>query len=391
MPVARVITRLNIGGPTRQAIGLTTALIPHGFSTTLLHGRLTPGEGDMSTALQANATAIFVPRLQRVLSPIDDVRTFLDLYRIFRRIRPRIVHTHMAKAGLLGRMAAAAFNWTRGSAPRARVVHTYHGHVLEGYFSPFMSRLFVILERLLAHFSDRLIAISPAIRSELLDAYRIGVAPQYRIVPLGFDLSSLAAVDTQARVVARASLEISTDAPVVTTVGRLTAIKQPRLFLDTIAELVRTRPTLVALVAGDGELRQDAHEYAHRLGIDAHMRWLGWRQDLATIYGASDVFLLTSRNEGTPVALIEAMAAAVPTVSTDVGGVRDVIDSPDVGLLAPFGDVHALVANVERLLDDPRLRCHIGERARLSVIERFSSDRLVSDIVAVYQELLEAR
>jgi glycosyltransferase involved in cell wall biosynthesis len=389
--VARIITRLNIGGPARQAIGLTTALDAEGFTTTLIHGRLGVGEGDMSTVLPANANAVFTPRLQRPISPVDDLRTLLLLYRTFKQVRPRIVHTHMAKAGLLGRLAAAAFNLTRGSAPRARVVHTYHGHVLEGYFSPLMTRVFITLERLLATCSDRLIAISPAIRGELIDRYRIGASPQYRVIPLGFDLSELAAVDDARRAAARAHLGLASDVPVVSTVGRLTAIKQPRLFLETIADLTRTRPTLIALVAGDGELRAESEAYAAALGIADRTKWLGWRRDLATIYGATDVFLLTSRNEGTPVALIEAMAAAVPGVSTDVGGVKDVIDSPEVGVLAPPGDAAALARGVERLLAAPALRRHMGERARANVLTRYSSDRLVADIVTLYRELLQER
>jgi glycosyltransferase involved in cell wall biosynthesis len=387
--VARVITRLNVGGPARQAISLTTALEPFGFESTLIHGQLGSGEGDMAPMLPSSAHALFMPSLQRPLAPVADLRTFLRLYRAFRQLRPRIVHTHMAKAGLLARLAAVAFNLTRGAAPRARIVHTYHGHVLEGYFGPMTSRFFVALERMLASASDRLIAISPAVRHELTATFRIGATDKYRVIPLGFDLRALSEVGDAQRAAARCELELPADVPVVTTVGRETAIKHPRLFLETIARLVQTRPTLVALIAGDGDLRQDAQAYAQTLGIAHHIRWLGWRQDLATIYGATDVFLLTSRNEGTPVALIEAMATAVPGVSTDVGGVKDVINTPAVGALAPFGDVAALAAAVDRLLRDQPLRHEMGQRARVSVLGRYGRERLVADIVSLYNELLE--
>ena len=389
--IARVITRLNIGGPARQAIGLTIALEPAGFRTTLFHGQLGPGEGDMAGTLDHAGRAIFVPHLRRPVSPLADLRTFLQLYRAFQQLRPRIVHTHMAKAGLIGRLAATAFNWTRGRAPRTRVVHTYHGHVLDGYFSPLVSRVFITLERLLARRSDRLIAISPAIRRELVDQYRIATSDRYRVIPLGFDLSELATIGDEQRAAARTRLAIDPAVPVVATVGRLTAIKQPQLFLDTIARVARTHPTLVALVAGDGDLRQDAEAHARALGISDRVRWLGWRRDLATIYGATDVFLLTSRNEGTPVALIEAMAAAVPGVSTDVGGVKDVIDSSSVGVLAPAGDGDALAAGVGHLLADTARRREMGARARSNVVGRYSSERLTADIVALYNELLEDR
>jgi glycosyltransferase involved in cell wall biosynthesis len=388
--IARVITRLNIGGPARQAIALTTALEPAGFRTTLFHGQLGPGEGDMAGTLD-HAHAVFVPDLRRPVSPLADMRTFLQLYRAFKQLRPWIVHTHMAKAGLLGRLAATACNWTRGRAPRMRVVHTYHGHVLDGYFSPLVSRFFITLERLLAHRSDRLIAISPAIRRELVEQYRIGTSDRYRVIPLGFDLSDLAAIDDEQRAAARRRLAIAPDVPVVATVGRLTAIKQPQLFLDTIARVARTHPSLVALVAGDGDLRQDAEAHARALGMSDRVWWLGWRRDLATIYGAADVLLLTSRNEGTPVALIEAMAAAVPGVSTDVGGVKDVIDSSSVGVLAPAGDGEALAAGVSHLLADATRRREMGARARANVLGRYSSERLTADILALYNELLEDR
>ena len=389
--VVRVITRLNIGGPSIQATRLTTALEPHGFTTRLQHGRLGDGEGDMSYLIAPGADAAFIPELRRPLSPFHDYRAFVRLYDEIARARPAIVHTHMAKAGLLGRLAAALYNFTRGSAPRARVVHTYHGHVLEGYFSAFMTTVFITLERMLAGASDAIVAISPAIRDELLDRHHIGVASQYRVVPLGFDLAPFAAVDDRARQAARRDLDLPAGAPVVATVGRLTAIKQHRLFLDVIQRVVAVHPNAIALVAGDGELRSDLEAYAASLGITSHVRFLGWRRDLAAIYGATDVFLLTSRNEGTPVALIEAMASGVPGVSTDVGGVKDVIDSPEVGLLAPFADANALAAHVNALVADPARRSAMGARARAGVITRYSIDRLVADMAALYRDLLRER
>jgi hypothetical protein len=190
--VARLITRLNIGGPSIQATHLTTALEPFGFHTRLFHGRLGDGEGDMRYLLAPGADVVFVPTLCRPISPLDDLRSFFRLYRELKRLRPSIVHTHMAKAGLVGRLAAAAYNLTRGSAPHARIVHTYHGHVLEGYFSPAKTAAFIALERMLARVSDVIVAISPAIRRELVEVYRIGRDSQYRVVRLGFNLGDQA-------------------------------------------------------------------------------------------------------------------------------------------------------------------------------------------------------
>jgi glycosyltransferase involved in cell wall biosynthesis len=327
-----------------------------------------------------------VPQLRRELSPRDDYSAFSRVLAILRDFRPHIVHTHMAKAGAIGRAAAAVHNRFAPPADRARVVHTYHGHVLEGYFSPAKTAIFVGIERQMARATDRIVAISPAIRDELLDQHHIGRADQYRVVPLGFDLAAMTAIDDRARVTARQTLDIPASAHVVSTVGRLTAIKQHQLFLETARLVATNDASAIFLVAGDGELRAPLEQTARDFGLADRVRFLGWRRDLATIYGASDVFLLTSRNEGTPVALIESLAAAVPGVSTDVGGVRDVID-PTTGALAPFDDAAGLASAIGRLLADPALRQTMGERGRASVVTRYGLDRLVGDIETLYREL----
>jgi glycosyltransferase involved in cell wall biosynthesis len=391
MRILRVITRLNIGGPSIQAISLTTRLAERGHATTLIHGRLDRGEGDMTYLAPPGASLTYVAALCRPIALANDLHALFALKRLIKEFKPDIVHTHMAKAGMLGRLAALAFNVGRPEGSRARVVHTYHGHVLEGYFGAAKTATFIMLERMLARCSDAIIAISPAIRQELLDHHRIGHADQYRIVPLGFDLSAFAAIDDQARALARQSLGIDPHAHVITTVGRLTAIKQHGLFLDTFARVASQDPAAIALVVGDGELRSEVDARAAALGITDRVRMLGWRKDLATINAATDVFLLTSRNEGTPVALIEAMASAVPGVSTDVGGVKDVIPNRQVGRLAPFGDAGALAAAVLELLSDDRLRRELGTAARAHVLERYSVDRLVDDIDLLYQQLTQRR
>ena len=386
--VARVITRLNIGGPSIQAARLTTSMAEHGFASTLFHGRLGAGEGDMSYLIPAGVDARFIDTLCRPLSPFNDVRALLRLYLEFRKLKPAIVHTHMAKAGMVGRGAAFLYNLTRGSAPRAKVVHTYHGHVLDGYFSALMTRLFINIERALATISDRIIAISPAIRADLHHSHRIGRDEQYRVVALGFDLSPFAAIDDTARVEARRTLGLPAGVPIITTVGRLTAIKQHRLFLDTIKLVLVKYPNAVAVIAGDGELWNDLNAYAAAQGIADRVKMMGWRRDLPTIYAATDVFLLTSRNEGTPVALIEAMASGVPGVSTDVGGVTDVMGGTDTGRTAPFGDVDGLARSIGELLAAPAVRGEMGARARTRVLAHYDINRLVGDIATLYRELL---
>jgi glycosyltransferase involved in cell wall biosynthesis len=382
-----VITRLNIGGPAIQAAGLSPALEPLGFDVTLVHGALSHGEGDMRYLLSPATRTIFVAPLMREIRPWSDLHALIALYRIVRRERPLIVHTHMAKAGLLGRLAAALYNLTRGDHPRVRIVHTYHGHVLEGYFGGLKTSLIIALERWLAKRSDALIAIAPAVRDELLTGYGIGRAGQYHLIPLGFNLMPFATLDRQARDAARRELQILTDAPVVTTVGRLTAIKDQARLLAIARQVADRRPNLVVLIAGDGELREQLEARAAALGLAGHVRFLGWRRDLATIYAATDVFALTSRNEGTPVALIEAMAAGVPGVATNVGGVPTVIADASMGVLVERDDDAGFVAGVMRLLDASD-RPAMAARARAHVLERFDSRRLVGDIERLYRQLL---
>jgi glycosyltransferase involved in cell wall biosynthesis len=386
--VLRLITRLNIGGPAIQAITLSDRLTARGFRTLLVHGRLGDAEGDMGTQLPPTVETIFLPTLQRRVSPVEDVRAVIALVRLLRQVRPAIIHTHMAKAGTVGRVAAAIFNRTAGRRSRVRVVHTYHGHVLDGYFGPIATQCFTSAERQLARLTDAIVAISPRIKTELLSGLRIGNDTQYHVIELGFDLAPLLAIDDDARQAARRTMGIPAEAHVVSTVGRLTAIKQTRLFLETAQRISRDDPGALFVIAGDGELRGELESAARTLGIEPRTRFLGWRSDLPTIYAATDVFLLTSRNEGTPVALIESLAAGVPAVSTDIGGVRDVIDSSDVGLLAPFGDADALAAAVGTLLAAAPRRRTMGEIGRRAVRARYTLDRLVEDIERLYRELL---
>jgi glycosyltransferase involved in cell wall biosynthesis len=389
--IARIITRLNIGGPAIQAIDLSRHLAASGFDTCLFHGRLGDGEGDITTIHSIHGIqAVYVDELVRPISPLTDCRAFWRLYRALCRWRPDIVHTHMAKAGALGRLAALCYNRTSGRARPARLVHTYHGHVFEGYFGSPSTRLFLMVERWLARRSDALVAISPQVRHDLIDTYGVAREAQVRTIALGFNLDGLLAVQPADRAQARASLAVPLDATVVTTVGRLTAIKQHALFLDMAADLARRSNEYLFLIIGDGELRSVLEEQANRLGIAARVRFLGWRGDLATIYGATDVFVLTSRNEGTPVALIEAMAAAVASVSTDVGGVRDVMTGPDVGSIVPYGDAPALADAVHALAADATGRAAVGDRARESVRRRFHSARLIEDIKSLYGDLMES-
>ena len=388
--VARVITRLNIGGPAIQAITLSRELAPFGFSTVLIHGNLGPGEGDMTALLPTGDLDVrHVRTLVRRVSPLDDLMTLWRLFRLFRAVRPEIVHTHMAKAGSLGRLAAVLCNrFRRAGDPRIRLVHTYHGHVFEGYFGSLTSRVFMAVERWLGRRTDALIAISSLVRDDVVRTFQVGDEHRTHVIALGFGLDRFFALDSAARLRARKALDISDDAIVITTVGRLTAIKQQALFLEMAAD-VAAHPRAMFLIVGDGELREALEAQTAAAGLTERVRFLGWRGDLDVVYGATDVFALTSRNEGTPVALIEAMASGVCAVSTDVGGVGDVITSPEAGVLVPFGDRAALSAAVSELVASGSRRESMGGAGRNAVRSRFDLRRLTHDIAALYTTLLQ--
>jgi len=387
--VARIITRLNIGGPSIQAIGLTRDLTEAGYETCLIHGHLGEGEGDMTRLRPISADrAVYIEALVRPVSPFKDVRAFWRIYKTLLQWKPDIVHTHQAKAGTLGRLAALAYNSTPKRVGKARLIHTYHGHVFEGYFRPAVTRVFLMIERWLARHTDVLIAVSPEIGNDLLSTYGIAHSQQVRIVPLGFNLDGLLALSHTDRVAARQRLSIAEDAIVVTTVGRLTAIKHHAAFIDMAARLQQKSSRFVFLIAGDGELRSDLERQASDRRVDRSLRFMGWQGDLEQLYAATDIFVLTSRNEGTPVALIEAMAAGLATVSTDVGGVRDVITSPNLGTVVRAGDTSALVEAVAEFAEDPARCRKAGLEARTSVRERFHVRRLLDDIAHLYHEVL---
>jgi glycosyltransferase involved in cell wall biosynthesis len=388
--IARVITRLNVGGPATQAIEMSARLEAHGCHTLLIHGRLGPGEGDMRYLVPPEPTFDIseVPALRRELAPATDTAAVARVFHLLRTFRPTIVHTHMAKAGAVGRTAALLYNATAGRRAPARLVHTYHGHVLDGYFSNPAARAFTAMERILGRRTDALIAVSPRVREDLLERYRIGTAACFHVVPLGFDLRRLASLTADDRSAARAALGLDPDARVATMVGRLTPIKRPELFIEAADRVAAADTRARFLVVGGGELEAALRATVASRGLSERVRFLGWRRDVAAIYAASDVVAITSRNEGTPVALIESMAAAVPGVSFAVGGVPDVIAAPDLGVLVTDGDVTALAGAIQRLFDDDGRRAEIGARARRSALERFGIDRLVRDLSTLYRQLV---
>lgn len=374
--VLRVITRLNVGGPARQAIDLTARLRDAGYDTRLLSGSVATGEGELPAPAGLPMTS--VPSLRRELG-IDDVVAWRAIHGVIRRWRPDVVHTHMAKAGALGRSAAM-----RSGIPA--IVHTFHGHVLQHYFSALRSEAFAATERALARRTHALLAVSGRVRDDLL-AMGIGDERRWRVMPVGLDLEPLIRDRTPAPD-ARARLGLASDGPLVASVGRLTAIKDLGTLLRAVARLAATHPDVRLAIAGDGGLRASLEAEADRL-LPGRVTFLGWCSELPTLYRAADVVASTSTMEGTPLSLIEASAAARPVVATDVGGVADVVVDGVSGTLVPRGDDVAIAAAIRRVLDDRRVAATMGDAGAAWVAPRFSRERLASDLASLYAELLD--
>lgn len=380
--VLRVITRLNVGGPALHVSILTAGLDPARFETMLVVGRVGTAEGDMRELGRTSAAVdpVVVPSLGRSIGLLRDLQALWSVTRLARAYRPAIVHTHLAKAGFIGRIAA------RLSGARV-VVHTYHGTVFQGYFGRREASLYLRIERLLARLTTRLVAVTDSQRDDLV-RLRIAPASKIVVVPLGLELAPLRApVDTAA---CRAAFGIGSADAVVGTVARLVAIKDLGTFLRGVALLAERRPDLVALIVGDGEERASLQRLARELGIAARCRFAGWRSDLRQVYGAVDVVALTSLNEGSPVSLIEAMAAGLPVVATDVGGVSDVVADGRTGFLVPPRDEAALADMLGRCLALPDRGRGMGAAGRERAFARHDARRLITGIEELYSSLLDA-
>jgi glycosyltransferase involved in cell wall biosynthesis len=381
--VARVIARLNIGGPAQHVIHLTARLSRDRFESVLLCGREGPSEGNLyDLAARSAVRPIAVPGLGRRLSPIDDFRSLVFLTRFFRRFRPHIVHTHTAKAGTIGRLAA------RLSAVPI-IVHTYHGHVFHGYFSTPMTTTFLTIERWLARSTSRLLTVSDSMKREL-ERYRVGRPGQIAVLPLGLDLDRFLRCEAR-RGEFRRELGVDDQRPLVGIVARLVPIKRHEDFIAASALVAARNPDALFLVIGDGERRSELEALTRRQGLADRVRFLGWRQDLDRIYVDLDVVVLTSANEGSPVSLIEAMAAARPVVATAVGGVPDLVEPGVNGLLGPSGDPSSIAEAIAALLADPERRRALGEAGRKRVADAHAVDRLVVDVERLYVELMSRR
>jgi len=371
--VARVIARLNIGGPAIHVCNLTSRL-PAPFVSRLFVGDVGPGEDEMSDVVRREGVEpIRVAGLGRAIRPADAMALW-NLVRELRKFRPHIVHTHTAKAGTLGRLAARILR-----VPV--VVHTFHGHVLDGYFSPLLT-----IERALGSVTDATITLSPRQQSDIATKYRVAPSHKVHIIPLGFDFSKFDDLSAL-RGELRRELALDADTPLIASIGRLTAIKDHPLLLESF-RLVREDAHL--LIVGGGEEEAPLRELTKQLHLDGRVHFLGFRSDLDRILADTNAVALTSRNEGTPVALIEALAAGCTPVSTAVGGVEDVLEGGRWGKLvrsrrpADFGQALDAALEEGSLLTEGEITARKDYARR-----RFGVFRLIDDHVSLYMTLLE--
>jgi glycosyltransferase involved in cell wall biosynthesis len=379
------------------------------FHSLLVAGTVPAGEEDMGYfADQLGVTPFFIPDMSREISP-KDALTIWKLFRLFLRERPQIVHTHTAKAGTVGRIAGFCYRWLTpgtfiGRPRKCKFVHTYHGHIFHSYYGPLKTRVFINIEKILARLvTDRVVVVSEQQRREINEEFHIGRADKFMVVPLGLDLKVFAEWPMRRRLF-RQELAVDDDTVLIGIVGRLTEIKNHELFLRAAALFkklwteVGEKRRAQFVIIGDGSLRPDLERLAQSLGLSEDVIFAGSRKDPENFYPALDVVALTSRNEGTPLTLIEAMANARAVIATSVGGVVDLLGEPlgegggyqqcSRGLRVPADDQEALAAGLVKLAQDNELRRELGVRGRAFVESRYPKERLVEDIKGLYSELM---
>ena len=376
-----------MGGPALHVSYLSSGLRERGYETTLVAGSVSPGEQSMAyVAEELGVQVTTIPHLHREISPLRDLLATFRLARIMRELRPQILHTHTAKAGAVGRAAALL----AGRARPPIVVHTFHGHVLRGYFGRFWTGVFRTLERLLARPTDVLVAVSPEVRDELV-AMGIGPESKFAVIRLGIQLEERVAIDPATRAETRRVMGIGDDRFVVGWIGRMTGVKRTDDVLRAV-RLLRDRGVDACLcMVGDGPDRNQVEQLAGELGIVRHCLFPGYQEEVGQFFSAFDVFVLPSGNEGTPVTAIEALAGGCPVVATRVGGVPDVVRDGEDGFLVEPGAVDELAERLAQLAADPKLRARMGASGRDRVVARYSVPRLIDDVDVLYRGLLVAK
>lgn len=376
----RIISRMNVGGPSIHVVLLNAGLDAGAYETILVSGAEGAAEGSLRDLATSHGLRVeTIPELGREINPSSDITTLFKLYRLMRRERPHVVHTHMAKAGFVGRVAARM-------AGVPVIVHTFHGHVFHGYFSPRKTRFFLRMERYCARLSSRIITISPRLRQEIAD-FGVTDIEKIEVIPLGFELDPF--IDQPRRTGEfRRSIGLPEGAILIGAVGRLVPIKNIDLLLSAFSMARQEQPRLHLALVGDGELREALEAKAGNLGVAPHTIFAGWRRDLPSVYADLDAVVISSHNEGTPASLIEAMATGCPAVATRVGGVPDLIEDGVTGRLVAPGDERDLAQAILAVVREPAASERMAALARERARERHQATRLVSDMDQLYRRLL---
>jgi glycosyltransferase involved in cell wall biosynthesis len=376
-----------MGGPALHVSYLSAGLRDRGYETILVAGSVGQGEQSMAyVASELGVPVVTIPHLHREISPVRDLLATVRLARIIRAERPTILHTHTAKAGAVGRAAALLAGRRRPPI----IVHTFHGHVLRGYFGRFWTGAFRLLERQLARITDMLVAVSPEVRDELV-SYGVAPASKFRIIRLGIELDERLSPEGAARAETRRVMGIRDDRFVVGWIGRMTAVKRTDVVLRAFRRLRDEGVDAVLCMVGDGPDRRSVEDLAGELEVMRDCLFPGYQEDVAPFFAAFDVFVLPSGNEGTPVTAIEALAGGCPVVATRVGGVPDVVTDGEDGFLVEPGDVEGLAERLALLANDPALRAAMGGAGRDRMRSRYAVDRLIDDIDRLYRDLLERK
>lgn len=384
--LVRILGRLT-GGPAHHACLLHERLAPW-FDTKLVIGGLSPGEHDMSYLLSSGENVLRVDEMGRRISFLSDLRALWKLFHFLRRERPEIVHTHTAKAGALGRIAA----WLAGVPV---IVHTYHGHVFHSYFSPMKTRVYLAIERALGSITTEVVAISDSQRDELCDRYQVIPREKTTVIQNGFHFAQFSSKERED---ARKEFGISENAFVFVWAARMAPVKDVELLGQVVRKAAAQSSKAFFLVVGDGEEKPRLESLVQGCN---NVMLLGWFRNMDQIWCAADAAILTSRNEGTPTALIEAMAAHLPFVATNVGAVQDLAVKPLLELTEGMGHragngfivtrtPDALFHCVEQLVNDLAGSKEMGEIGHAFVSARFPANRLVADMIQLYRELTMA-
>ena len=401
MKILRIIARLNVGGPARHVVWLTEDLNDGEFESVLIAGSVPAGEESMNyIAAEHGVKPVFIEEMSRELSPKDIVSLF-KIFLAIRRAKPNVIHTHTAKAGTVGRAAALLYRWSTLGRRKVRVVHTFHGHVFHSYYGRAKTRVFIAIEKLLARFAtDRIVVISPQQFHEIHEKFGIGRKAQFVIVPLGIDVDAFADA-SERRAGVRSEIGVKQDEVLVAFVGRLTEIKDVSLYLRVAASVRESRAEIKFAIVGDGHLRSRLEEEAAELDLDEVVIFMGNRPDIAAAYAASDIVALTSLNEGTPLSLIEAMAAGRPVISTSVGGVRDLLGETveehdgfrvcERGVAIDTRSPADYTKGLIYLTKNEKLRERLAENGRAFVRTQYSKQRLVDDIKQLYRSLTSTK